>query len=119
MTLEHGLQLCFVLRLAEFLMHQTKRTVEVYETLEDLVSGISASASPNVELKNTQTLFSLFVGFLTIITLVQLLEWSSFRRLQTHRQNLLPLLASSAKLVQAMLFGKVALSLETAKSNSS
>lgn len=48
-------------------MVQTKKNVEVYETLEELVGCLSAKVSPNVKMVNVQNLFLYFVGFLLLV----------------------------------------------------
>jgi hypothetical protein len=62
--------MAFTLKMEELVLGFMKRSVPVYQTLDDYVGEISRKASPNVELKNIGTLFAYFGGLLMFVSLV-------------------------------------------------
>lgn len=56
-------------KMREMSMLRTKRNIEVYETLADLVGDVTQKFSPNIKLENVENLFISFVAFLALVSI--------------------------------------------------
>lgn len=78
---EFGFYRTLNVKIKELLMHKVKGSLEVYESVEDLVQDISRKVSPDVKLYNTQKLFIYFGGMLVLFLLMFIVELFLFRLL--------------------------------------
>lgn len=70
MSLQFGFSMFLGLKMKELLMARIMQNIEVYTDLKNFVENISKKVSPNVKLDNVQNMFTYFVSFLMLITLV-------------------------------------------------
>ena len=66
-------------------MIRTKKSVKVYETLEDLVDDLTRRISPNIKLDNVKWLFFYFGCFLTLFVVVFVMD-ILFKQHKIHRK---------------------------------
>ena len=91
--------------------------MEIYQTLEQYIEGVSLKFSPNVKLKNVQNLFLIFGVFQMLILLVFALDAFLFRQLQKINRQLVRCSAIifHQMILQESLFSTMAVQLRRIK----
>ena len=81
-SFEHGLTPSLVFEIEEMFMRNARKSVAVYEGLDDYVRAVSEKASPNVELNNVQSLFLIFGGFLALVSFLSVVHLVLFKQIE-------------------------------------
>lgn len=71
---EFGFYITVSAKIKRLLMHKVKRTLDVYESVDEFVADISQKASPDIKLYNIQKLFFYFGGILVLFSLMFIVQ---------------------------------------------
>ena len=80
---EFGLQPFMTLKITEIFFHRVRQNVNLYQSLEELVSDATSKVNPNVKMDNVLNLFLYFGGFLVLVLFLFIVEKFLFKQLQT------------------------------------
>ena len=81
LSLDFGFLRSLNLKLRAMFMLRIKRSVEIYEMIDDYVESVSRRYSPDIKLDNTKDLFLFFGGFLALVSLFFVMDKYLFKKL--------------------------------------